>query len=260
MDETSGQTDAERLRADDLAATEQTTVGDTPGSPTWPITAGGTPPIPPPVGLNWLTVAERFAMDVELLEHEGLIVLAGEYFPAAGVFIDPDAFTVQHVDVGDMALRHGYFIGNITIRDFSEGVPAPLPRSRSGLPVIRAEGGPIIGLFPSSQQAARARSAILQGAVGAGVRSEEGPLGVELRVERPELPGIVATVIATNGGAVISIGNRPVAGARESGPMSTAPAMRAEEADTFRPGTGATSDSEAPAQETGGSEEVLSSE
>ena len=123
---------------------------------------------------------------------------------------------------------------------------------------MRSEAGPIIGLFPSVQQAARARRAILQGAVGAGLRSEEGPLGVELRVERPELPGMVATLIASNGGAVISIANRPVASVRESGPMSTAPAMMAEEADTSRPGTGATSDSEAPALETGGSEEVIS--
>src|SRR5207302_1446755 len=99
-----------------------------------------------------------------------LIVLTGEYFPTAGVFIDPQEFSVQHVDVGDMALRHGYFIGNITARDFSERFPATLPRSRSGLPIMRTDKGPIIGLFPAAQQAARARSAILQGAVGAGLR------------------------------------------------------------------------------------------
>jgi hypothetical protein len=211
------------------------------------------------VGLNWRTVAERFGMDLRLLEHEGLIVLAGEYFPTAGILIDPQAFSVQQVDVGDVALRHGYFIGNITARDFSERFPPTLPQSRSGMPIMRTEKGPIIGLFPSAQQAIRARTAILQGAVGAGLRSDEGPLGVELRVERPELPGMVATLIAANGGAIISIGNRPVAGVEESGPMSTAPSILAEEADTFRPGTGATSDSIAPAQETGGSEEVISS-
>src|SRR4051794_35197513 len=108
------------LSGEGQSADEQTRVGDSPGSPTWPIPAEREPSLPPPVGLNWRSVAQHFGVDLQMLGHEGLIVLAGQYFPEAGFFIDPESFNAQHVDVGDIALRHGYFIGNLTAREFSQ--------------------------------------------------------------------------------------------------------------------------------------------
>jgi len=155
-------------------------------------------------------------MDLRVLEQEGQIVLQGEYFPSDGYFIDPDSFATQSVGVGDKAPRHGYFLGRLTVRDLSKRLVPTVPERRTGLPITRDQRGPIIGLFSSEQQAKRARSAILQGAVGAGLRSESGPLGVELRVERPEQPGIVASLIAANGGAVISVAGQSIARGRKS--------------------------------------------
>lgn len=211
------QTDSNHLAGESGAASRETTVGSTPGSPTWPIVGESPPATPPPVGLNWGTVAERFGMDLRVLQHEGLIVLRGEYVPAAGYFIDPDTFVVQHVDVGGTAPRHGYFVGDTTASEFSEHLATNPPEAVMGLPVRRTEGGPIIGLFSSEQQAERARSAVMQGALGAGVRCEAGPLGIELRVERTALPGTIASLIAGQGGAVISVAGRPVAGSRDAG-------------------------------------------
>lgn len=247
--------DAAHLASEGASAAKQTKVGDTAGSPTWPISDESPHPAPPPVGLNWGTVAEGLGVDVRILEHEGLIVLAGEYFPEAGFFIDPQTLDAQHVDVGDSALRHGYFIGNLTAREFKDRLRLIAAGRPAGLPVMRRQGGPIIGLFADELQAKRAKSAVLQGAVGAGIRSEAGPIGVELRVERPMQPGAVASLIASHGGAVISIGGATVAGERTSGALSTAPSLPAAEADSTRRGTGSASDSQAASTEPGGSVE-----
>lgn len=246
-----------RLEGDSEAASLESGIEDVPGTPTWPIQAPGSgQPAPPPVGLNWATVARGLGIAREVLEHEGIIVLAGEYFPESGFFFDPDTLQAQHVDVGDVALRHGYFLGNITARDFGEWYPLTSTSTpASGVSVIHRERGAIIGLFSNQRAAQRAKSAVMQGALGAGVRVEDGPLGSELTVERPELPGAVATAIASHGGAVISIGGRPVRAAAGAGPLATAPAMADAEGDSLRPGTGASSDSQAPSVEIGGSEE-----
>jgi hypothetical protein len=187
-------------------------VGDRPGAPTWPIPTptSADEPAPPPVGLNWQVLAERLAVDRRVLEHDGVIVLAGEYFPEEGFFFDPSTLTAQPADVGDIALQHGYFLGDLAIRDFRVRIPLGRPTRLHGHPIIRHEAGTIIGLFPSEIETRRARQQILQGSLGSGLSQEAGPLGVELRVEHPELPGRVATVIAANGGAVISVSGKPV--------------------------------------------------
>lgn len=246
-----------RLEGDSQAASIESSIEDVPGAPTWPIEAPGSgQPAPPPVGLSWATVAQALRIDLEVLQHEGIIVLAGEYFPESGYFFDPDTIEAQHVDVGDFALRHGYFLGSMTARDFAEWYPmAPQGTRAAGVPVVRQSRGAIIGLFTDRRAANRARSAVMQGALGAGVRLEDGPLGCELRVDRPEQPGAVATAIASHGGAVISVAGRPVGAGTSRGAMTPAPPMPDAEADAWHPGTGTTSDSQAPSVEPGGSEE-----
>jgi hypothetical protein len=205
--------------------------------------------------LSWSIVSQALGTDLELLQHEGIIVVAGDYFPESGYFFDPVTMAAQHVDVGDFALRHGYFLGNITARDFAQWFPpAPMSPRAPGVPVVRQTRGAIIGLFADRRWATRARSAVMQGALGAGIQLEDGPLGTELRVDRPEQPGPVATIIASHGGAVISIAGEPIAGGA-GGAMTPAPAMEEAEADAWRPGTGSSSDSQAPSVHTGGSEE-----
>lgn len=247
-----------RLTGDSRTASVESGIEDVPGAPTWPIQAPGSgQPAPPPVGLSWATVSRAIEIDLEVLEHEGIIVVAGDYFPESGFFIDPVSLQAQHVDVGDSALRHGYFLGNITARDFATWFPlAPAGPVPSGLPVIRQTRGAIIGLFPSRRAAERAKSAVMQGALGAGVRLEESSLGWDLTVDHPEMPGAVATIMASHGGAVISIGGEPVAAQPADRAMATAPSLPAPEADSWRPGTGSASDSEAPSLEVGGSEEI----
>lgn len=252
-DQNAAPRDAAILRGESELAAEDTSVADVRGSPTWPIAASAGAP-PPPAGLNWGTVSQRLGIDLRLLEHDGAIVVAGEYFPFAGFLLDPASLQAQHVDVGDIALNHGYLLGDLTAREFREMIPLAEGEILPGRPVIRRESAPIIGLFADEVQAQRARSAILQGSVGSGARSETGPLGIELRVDQTGSPGAVATVIAANRGAVISIGGRPVRGPEDLGPLSTAPIMPAAEADAFREGIGAEQDSEAVAREYGSSE------
>jgi hypothetical protein len=258
VDENSQEPDRRRLEGEGSAASRQTGLEDVAGAPTWPIPATETAPAPPPVGLNWGTVAERLSMDRRILQHEGLIVLAGEYFPEAGFFLDPATLDAQHVDVGDIALRHGYFIGNLSAREFSERLRVSAQASQSGRRVVHAERGPIIGLFADERSPRRVKTAVLQGAVGAEISIERGPLGLEVRVGRVESGGTVASLIASHEGAVISIAGKPVAGEpASSAPMSTAPDLPAAEADAYRPGTGVTSDSQAPARRPGSSEERM---
>lgn len=247
-----------KLAGDSRAASVETGIEDVPGAPTWPIEApGSAQPAPPPVGLNWATVSQGLGIDLEILEHEGIIVLAGDYFPESGFFFDPVTLAGRHVDVGDIALRHGYFLGNITARDFATWYPMDSTGARAqGLPVVRQTRGTIIGLFPNRRAAERARSAVMQGALGAGLRLDESPLGCELTIDRPERPGTVATVIASHGGAVISIGGETIAAGTLDGAMSTAPSLPAPEADARRQGTGSAGDSEAASRERGGSEQL----
>ena len=247
-----------RLAGDSRSASVDSGIEDVPGAPTWPIQAPESgQPAPPPMGLNWATVSDSLGIDLEVLEHDGIIVLAGEYFPESGFFIDPMTLEGQHVDVGDIALRHGYFLGNITTRDFAAWFPlAPARSDRSGLPVIRRSRGSIIGLFPDRRAAERARTTVMQGALGAGIRLEESALGSELTVLRPESAGAVATVIASHGGALISLAGEPVAAAPSRGAPTTAPSLPAPEGDSWRPGPGSTADSEARSLQRGGSEEI----
>ena len=103
------------------AVSRQTSRGSVPGAPTWPEVGpdslGSMPTLA--VGLNWQTVAEALDLDRRVLQHDGLILVAGEYFPAPGYFFDPGTLRPRRVGVGDVALVHGYFIGQATLRQFN---------------------------------------------------------------------------------------------------------------------------------------------
>jgi hypothetical protein len=236
----------ESLKAQAEAAAWQSARGNVPGGPTWPMPAAtSTDTVPaPPVGLNWTVVADRTGMDIRILQHDGAIVLVGEYFPEAGYFVDPATFKARYVDVGEIALRRGYLLGDMAIREFHGRLDRDASTSTVVTPVIREDTGPIIGLFPERLSAERAKQTLLQGSMGAGFSIEEGPLGVELRVRQPEIPGRVATVICSNGGAVIAVSGAPLeASAGVGGPMATG-ALRGH-GDARRGGIGASSDTQA---------------
>jgi hypothetical protein len=226
---------------------QDSAIEDVAGVPTWPMYPTDTQPEPaiPPVGLNWRIVAERLGVDPRILEHDAALVFPGEYFPDAGFFVDPHILMARHVDVGDIALRPGYFIGDLTLSQFGIALNLTQDRTVTPHPVMRKLQGPVVGLFAAEQEAKRARDLILRGSLGSGVTCEAGPLGFELRVERPELLGRVATVMAGRGGAVISAGGHSLS-ATGSGAGATGPALPAEEGDAYRGGTGAAGDSEAP--------------
>src|SRR5207302_1444236 len=161
---------------------------DIPGAPTWPIPPTDTRPIvTPPVGLNWAAVAQRFGIDERVLRHGGSIVLTGEYFPEGGFAIDPATMRARRVDVLDMALAPVYFLGKLMASEFHIRLPMEPPGEQVRNPVVREASGPIVGLFPDEDRAGVARREILQGSLGSGVSIQAGPLGIELRVSRPEL-------------------------------------------------------------------------
>jgi hypothetical protein len=229
-----------------------------PDSPTAPILVpeSDTHTPPPPIGLNWEILSDHLGVDRRTLEFGGSIVLTGEYFPEEGYYFDPVTLMGHSVDVGDRALRHGYFLGDLVVRDLHVDLPLQVGRPKPGVSIVRMERGPIIGLFSGRPAAQRVKTLILQSALGSGITLEDGPVGTEIRVERPELPGRVATVIASQGGAIISIGGVPVRWSqRAGGPMATSPGLPAAEADSTRGGTGVASDSEAGAEEWGSSDE-----
>lgn len=182
--------------------------GDVPGAASWPVEEPpqAVPAATPPVGLNWTVVAHRLGIDVRILEHDGVIVLAGEYVPAPGFVIDPDTFLARSARVGDRVLYHSYFVGELTASEFHiqlslDPDPGSVPNA-----VVRSASAPVIGLFGDRTSAERARRKIVDGSIGYGVSMQQGPLGAELRVARADDPGRVATVIASHRGAVISVG------------------------------------------------------
>lgn len=185
-------------------------IEDVPGAPTWPIASGEAEPetAAPPVGLNWGAVSERLGVDRRVLIHDGIIVVGGEYYPENGFFIDPRTMQARHVHAGDMALKSGYFLGEVTASEFGVTFPVEGRSTPSGRVVPPHDTGPIIGLFADRINAERARSKIMRNSLGADVGLEDGPLGSQLRVGNPLLPGRVATVIAGYEGAVLSIGGK----------------------------------------------------
>jgi hypothetical protein len=185
----------------------ESAMGDDPGAPTWPIPVPAGSPLPPPVGLNWGTVAQRYGADVRTLMHDGYIVLAGEYVPETGYFVDPQTLRARRVDVGQRVLEHGYLIGRLTADEFPMRLEmAPEGDGRLENVVVRRARGPVIGLFADRRDAERCRDTIVSGAIGSGVMLEDGPLGTELRVASADVAGRVATAISGHGGAVISVG------------------------------------------------------
>ena len=240
-------------RSDEIAASGsqlgESAVGDRPGSATWPVTGAepATGPAPPPVGMNWQAVADRLGIRRQVLEHDGQIVLTGEYFPSAGYAFDPVTFQGRFVDVGDLCLRHCYLLSETTLNEFNVHLEIDPDRSQVVHPVVRSVSAPLIGLFPDEASARRARNDIVQGALASGLRIEAGPLGVELRVGKCVLPGRTSTVIAANHGALISIAGRPVQGEQGlPGPTATGAGVPEAAQDAPRPGTGVTSDTQAP--------------
>src|SRR5579875_248644 len=122
-------------------------VEDVPGSPTWPnvlppSTLTGTPT----AGLNWQVVADSIGIDARLAKHDGSIVVPGDYFIEAGYMIDPRTMRGRHVDVGDRALRPGYFLSDLTVSEFRLSIPINVQPARS-LAAPRPIGGSIYGLF-----------------------------------------------------------------------------------------------------------------
>ncbi len=189
-------------------AEQQSARGDVPGTPSWPIVSPTalSEPVPPPVGLNWAQVSDRTGIELRILEHDGSIVLAGEYVPAPGFVIDPATFLARSARIGARVLYHSYFIGELTASEFGLALSVdPDPGSVLNA-VVRTASAPVIGLFQDSADAERARRQVMEGSVGYGVSVQQGSLGTELRVARTENAGRVATVIACHHGAVISVG------------------------------------------------------
>lgn len=195
------------LRTESEAQEHQSVRGDVPGAPSWPIvaSAANADTAPPPVGLNWARVADRIGVDLEILEHDGCIVLAGEYVPAPGFVIDPATFLARSARIGDRVLYHSYFIGELTASEFGLKLSVDLDSGSVPNAVVRTTPGPIIGLFGDGADAERARRQLMEGSIGYGVSMQHGPLGTELRVARAENTGGVATVMASHHGAVIAV-------------------------------------------------------
>jgi hypothetical protein len=194
-------------------AQRESAVGSNPGAPTWPIPVPDGTPMPPPVGLNWGEIAQRFGADPRVLMHGCYIVLQGEFVPETGYFIDPRTLRARRVDVGQRVLEHGYLIGRLTADEFRVPLDLLPDGGESALnPVIRTAKGPIIGLFSDRRAAERCRDSLLSGALGSGVTLQDGPLGFELRVDTAEIAGRVATTIASHAGAIISVAGVPVQG------------------------------------------------
>jgi hypothetical protein len=196
------------LLTESEVAEHQSARGDVPGIPSWPIISPTTlsDAAPPPVGLSWTLVSERTGVDIRILEHDGSIVLGGEYVPAPGFVIDPVTFLARSAHIGDRVLYHSYFIGELTASEF--GLRLSLDPDSGSVPnaVVRTASAPVIGLFQERTDAERARRQVMEGSVGYGLSLLEGPLGVELRIARTENAGRAATVIACHHGAVISVG------------------------------------------------------
>ncbi|PZS07989.1 MAG: hypothetical protein DLM70_03030 [Chloroflexi bacterium] len=195
-----------------------------------------------PVGLNWQSVAERVGVDTAVLQRDGLILVAGEFFPTPGCFFDPVTLRSRRVDVGDIALRHGYFLTESTIRASRPDLTVDgnaLPGFKTVIPSIGK--GAVIGLLPSLTAARQTKDRILRGSLGAGIAIEQTPLGTEMRVSKPQQPGRIATTIASHGGGVIAIDGPPVGGSGVSrGPIATGRDRLIEPGDARRAGTGTT--------------------
>lgn len=203
----------------------------------------GDSPASPSVGLGWAGVASLLDTDLKILMREGIVVLAGEYFPEAGFALDPTTAAARWVDVGHVALRHCLFLGELTLRDLKVNLTRKVkPGDRVRHPVIpQPSTGPIIGLFMKPVDARRAKQQIMQGSLGWGLSVQQGPLGHQLVVERSELGGRVASIIASHGGSIISIGGHPLVGqASVTGPMAPGDVLRAVGAENPRDGTGST--------------------
>lgn len=231
-------------------ASIQERVEDVPASPTWPIGGAAAPSAGPvPIGLNWQTVADAVRIDRRVLEHDGSIAVQGDYFIESGYFIDPLTLRGRHVDVGDRALRPGYFVSDLTVSHFRLTVPLEMAVEQS-IVAPRPVSGPLVGVFADEAQAKRARNRLLDGSLAGRVVMANGPLGFELRVERAGLPGRVAGVIASHGGAVVSVDGRPVS--EYEGPLVTNSSLTGgagldgQQGDARRAGTGVTGGSEGP--------------
>lgn len=230
------------------AAADEQAIEDVPGAPTWPIRDPETPYGFPaaPVGLNWESVADALRVDRAVLEHDGILLLPGEYFPESGYFLDPVTFRAVHVDVGDMAVRPGYFLSNLVVSEQNLRLPTADSVVLLQNPIVAPLTGPVTALFIDPINAERARRLALRSSLASGARIVPSGDAVELRIETPELPGRVATLLASLGGSVITVGQRPVVLREETGPMATRSTITSYTGDARRGGTGVTSGSPGP--------------
>lgn len=210
MDGASTRSD-EPLEVGGRAEGKESSIGTGAGAPTWPMPATGETRMPPPVGMNWGAVAQRYGVDVRVLMHDGYIVLAGEFAPETGYLLDPSTLQARPVDVGYRVLTHSYLIGRLTADEFR--VRLKLTAGGQGAvenAVIRITRGPVVGLFADRLDARRCRDTILSGSIGSAISLLNGPIGTELRVGRCDMAGRVATTIAAHSGAVIAVAGNPL--------------------------------------------------
>lgn len=233
---------ASQIEADDSA------IEDVPGSPTWPILPPESPTgaSAPPVGLSWQVVADRLGLDRAVLEHDGTLIFPGEYFPEAGFVINPDTLEARHVDVGDIALRPGYFLGDSVVGEQLLRLPRAGEPEVAVHPIIPYAQGPVVALFLDAAQAEHARRRLLRGSLAAGVSTRRANDAIEVRVDRAQLVGRVATLLASHGGAIVTVGGESLVANFSGGPMATASTAFGYSGDARRPGTGVDSDSEGP--------------
>lgn len=193
-------------------AQRESSRGDVPGGETWPMVEAasmGTAPAPP-VGLSWTSAARELNANVDVLRHDGTLILIGDTFPEDGYFVDPNSFRAQRVDVGQRALGRGYFLGRLVVGRF--GIELRLDDGPNVVEnaTVRQDHAPLIALFSDRAAAERGQELVLRGSLGSGVTVEDGPLGAEVTVAVSDLPSRAATALASVGGAIISIGGRPV--------------------------------------------------
>jgi hypothetical protein len=222
-------------------AQRETSRGDVPGGEVWPMadaaSMGAAPA--PPVGLNWTSLAQALHIDVDVLRHDGSIIVIGETFPEDGYFFDPVTFQAQVVDVGQRALTRGYFLGRVAADTHELVFDVDDHPGQIDNPVVRADSGSVIALFADRDSANRATTLVMRGSLGSGVTTEDGPLGPEVTVSATDMPGRVATTLASLGGAILSVGGNLVL-------TNASPALATNASsgvgDARRSGTGVTSD------------------
>lgn len=226
-----------------VEASQESSIEDVPGAPTWPILPPSAPRGTPAfaVGLNWQSPATGLGIDRIVLEHDGIIVMPGEYFPESGYALDPITLGARHVDVGDVALRPVYFLGNIVTSGRNLRLTLAPPMAVVENAIVPRVVGDLVAVFPDPVAAERASRLLMRASLAASVSRVATRDSVEVRVKKPELYGRVATLLASMGGAVVSVGEHPVLMSADTGPLAARTSGTSYTGDGRRGGTGVTS-------------------